>query len=248
MGTSRRDVADFWDEQLERWCGGDRDVPPELRTWYDAYASTGKGAVDLGHYPDPYVGDLRGQGAEPRLVLLGLNPGEGYGPLQGPEGVWTRRIREQGYSRCSRRSPAEDRDEWIAHHGKPSKYWQNVERFARRWLRDDGASAADVLNLELYPWHSVGLTGAPSPPADIVKQFVLDPVQEVDVPEVLAFGKPWFAVCEQLGLPKLAHFGAGRPWPVDAPTSWWPTCTSGSTARAACTTRGSGSRGRCSPR
>lgn len=220
VGTSRRAVADFWDTQLRRWCSGRHDVSPELRSWFESYVGKGKGAVDLGHYPDPYVGDLRGVRAEPRLVILGLNPGVGYGPLQGPDGIWTRRIGEQGYSHCFRRSPAEDQEEWFAHHGKPSKYWENIERFTRRWLCDDTAGALDVLNLELYPWHSVGLTGTLTPPVDVVERFVWDPVQEIDVPDVFAFGKPWFSVCEQLGLTRLAHFGAGRPWPVDAPPTW----------------------------
>lgn len=220
--THRDRVADFWDEVLARWHPGDAHLVPPLGRWHDSYAGLGEGRVDLDHYPDPYVGDLRGVRSEPRLVFLGLNPGIGYDALQGDAGVWTRRIRDQGYSRCFRRSPAEDPDTWKAMHGgKESAYWRNVIRFAQRWVDDPTASVSDLLNLELYPWHSKKIAGTMDPPRELIDRFVWQPVQEVPVQEVFAFGRAWLDVCRDLGLEELATYGPDtEPVPGSAMNHW----------------------------
>ena len=181
----------------------------------DSYPGKGAGAVDLGQYPDPWVGDLRGVRAEPRLVVLGLNPGVGYDALQGASGTWTERIRAEGYSRCLERSPAEDPSTWRAVHGRQSPYWVRMEKFAQRWVADPAAGHRDVLNFELYPWHSPKLTAGITSPADTVRELVLDPIAEVEVADVFAFGAPWFTVGQELDLPLLATWGpGGDPWPA----------------------------------
>jgi hypothetical protein len=73
------------------------DLPEPLRRWRNCYA----GKVDLGGYPDGFVGDLRGEQSEPRLIVLGLNPGVAYPGLQGPHGEWTQAIKKLTYSRSS---------------------------------------------------------------------------------------------------------------------------------------------------
>jgi hypothetical protein len=164
--------------------------------------------VDLDHYPDPYIGDLRGSREEPRLVFLGLNPGIGYDELQGDEGVWTRRIRDAGYSRCFERSPAEDPSTWQQlHNGRDSAYWRNVITFARRWLDDPTVGVQHLLNFEIYPWHSRKVAGRMQPPAHLIDEFIWKPVEEVPVREVFAFGRVWLDVCRQLGLTELATWG-----------------------------------------
>ena len=218
---SRARVADFWDEVLARWlAGGDHLIPP-LERWLGSYSGSGDGAVDLDHYPDPYVGDLRGVQHEPRLVLLGLNPGVGYDALQGPHGIWSERIRERGYSYCFDRSPAEDPVSWTALHGKPSAYWAKLTKFTQRWLQDPTSGVADILNFELYPWHSNKINAPMTPPADLIEHFVWEPVQEIGVPVVFAFGAAWFNIVESLGLPLVARFGAGgRPFPEPVSGGW----------------------------
>lgn len=214
--SARESVADLWDEVIAAWSPGQDTWPGELQAWRDSYRGKGKGALDLDQFPDPWVGDLRGVETEPELVVLGLNPGVGYDVLQGADGTWTRRVRDLGYSRCLRRSPAEDPDAWLPVHGKPSRYWENLVRFARRWLDDETANHRRVLNFELYPWHSPRLTaGLTSPPAT-VKRFVLDPVAEVEVDDVFAFGAPWFRVAEGLELPVEAVWGqVDEAWDAD---------------------------------
>lgn len=209
MGYHRTAVADFWDEVLERWVDGRDHIIGPLQRWIDSYHGTGKGAVDLNHYPDPYVGDLRGEASEPKMVILGLNPGVGYDQLQGPSGTWTNRIRKHGYSRCFQRSPAEDPTSWLALHQRPSAYWNALLKFTARWLEEDQANVTDVLGFELYPWHSSAVTAPIRPPADLIDTYVWAPVSEIDVPVVFALGAPWFEVADALGLPQVALFGKG---------------------------------------
>lgn len=206
-GSARERVADFWDEVLADWLAGREHPSANLARWRESYQGKGKGAVDLEHYPDPYVGDLRGVEHEPRMVLLGLNPGIGYDSLQSRSGLWARRIARSGYSYCFDRSPEEDPKGWRELHRTRSRYWQRCTLFAQRWLNDQHASVRDILNFELYPWHSYAVTAPMQPPADLIDRFVWAPVQELAVAEVFAFGRDWFKICETLGLRQMAMFG-----------------------------------------
>jgi hypothetical protein len=220
--SHRTRVADFWDDVLAAWQPGDAHLVPPLDRWRASYRGTGDGAVNLSDYPDPYVGDLRGLRGEPRLVFLGLNPGIGYDSLQGDAGAWTERIRQVGYSRCFERSPAEDAATWKAmHKGKESAYWRNVIRFAQRWLGEPDVGVADLLNFELYPWHSRRIVGSMRPPTDLIDDYVWKPVREVPVGEVFAFGRVWLDVCRDLELEEIGTWGPdGEPVPGSTMRHW----------------------------
>jgi len=192
--NARERVADFWDDVLARWIDGREHLRPPLPDWLASYSGTGKGAVDLSHYPDPYVGDLRGATHDPRLVVLGLNPGKGHPPLQGQGGLWTERIAQVGYSQCFNRSPAEDPEAWIQEHGKPSPYWRNLISFGKRWTNNSDFDVHGILNCELYPWHSDAVTAPMIPPSSIIDRFIWKPCQEIDTQAVFAFGAPCRAV------------------------------------------------------
>jgi hypothetical protein len=187
---------------IANWLAGDREPPQQLRAWFTAYKGGGAGAIDLDCYPDPFVGDLRGIRKSPRLVLLGLNPGIGHQNLQGPDGAWSQRIKKESYSRCFQRSPPEDPIIWKENNGgKGSAYWQKLIRFTKTWLQDDYAGIEDILNFELYPWHSKKLTDTISVPPEIVSRYVIEPLRELGSREVFGFGAPWFRVVD--GLPDL---------------------------------------------
>lgn len=161
--SCRTEVADFWDSVLEGWRADPelKDVPEVLREWRKSYA----GEVDLRHYPEGFVGDLRGEQREPRIVVLGLNPGIGYEPLTGAHGKWVQAIKEHSYSRSSQhRVPFENADWRKLHNGKDSLYWVRLINFARRWFGDDRAGVADVLNFEMFPFHSNNLKANIRPP------------------------------------------------------------------------------------
>jgi hypothetical protein len=196
----REDVANFWDEYLARWTRGEVEIPARLQDWAQAYNGRGAGAVQLQHYPDPFVGDLRGETHTPRIVMLGLNPGIGFDGLQSQGGLWANRIAAKGYSQCFERSPAEDPNGWLTECGGPSLYWSKAIRFAQRWLGDASAGVHDILNMELYPWHSRLANGAMRVPPEFAKEFVFDPISEIDAELVFAFGADWFATAARMGL------------------------------------------------
>ncbi|MCW2672982.1 MAG: hypothetical protein JWP14_1571 [Frankiales bacterium] len=213
--SARHRVADVWDDVVGRWLDGDTSLPEDLQRWRDSY----RGQVDDRWYPDPICGDLRGEIAEPRLIVLGINPGVGHAELQSREGIWADRIRAQGYSRCLDRVAFDD-PAWLRLHGRNSPYWANLMRFANRWT-GESLTPPQILNMELYPWHSDRVEGRLDPPADILDRYVWQPVAEIDVPHVFAFGARWLDICGDLGWPLEQRFGPQhQPVPgADAP--WW---------------------------
>ena len=47
-----------------------------------------------------------------------------------------------------------------------------------------------MLAVELYPWHSTGLTAAPRPDPGIVREFVWEPIAR------------WWGACDSLSTPR----------------------------------------------
>jgi hypothetical protein len=202
----RNEIADFWDNAVNDWLGStsDQDWLRRLRSkgsndpllrWFNSY----NGQIDLNHGIESFSGDLRGKQNEPRLVVLGLNPGIAYDAILSRSGVWHQNIIQSGgYSFCFKRSPPADPDVWIALHGKTSAYWDRLIKFAQRWLRDPRADHNVILNFELYPWHSKSVTAGIDTPPDLAEHYIFEPIAEINVPQVFAFGAPWFEVGERL--------------------------------------------------
>lgn len=220
--SARNRIANFWDQIIADWIKGIPQSDNDLIRWQASYVGKGIGKVDLDHYPDPIVGDIRGITHEPRVVILGLNPGIGYDELQSRDGVWAQRIAKDSYTRCLNRTPAADPGSWKALHGKESPYWRNAISFTRRWLDDPNATIHDIINFELYPWHSRGVNGKMQPPADLLQKYVWDAIREFDIQEVFAFGKEWFKVMDDLGIQQIALYGpGGQPLPDGINMSHW---------------------------
>ncbi len=204
MGNRTR-VADFWDDVHERWRGDLEmaDLPEPLHRWRQAY----QGIVDLSGYPEGFLGDLRGEKREPRILVLGLNPGVAYPELTGPDGKWTRIIKDKTYSRCSeQRVPYGDED-WKRVQGQDNPFWRNLVMFARRWLNNHRAGVADILCFEMFPFHSPNLTHAIRPPRNLIESYVWQPLREMGENVVFAFGKGWLNVCAECGLSHIASYG-----------------------------------------
>lgn len=201
--TARDDVREFWDAELQRWCLGDRRLSPSLTPWLRSYAGTGPGAVDLGAFPEPWIGPLAGA---PRLVMLGLNPGAASHPFQGDEGVFTRRIAETSYSGWAASAPYTSAA-WEAVHGR-NKYHRDRLAFAQRFLQDTSIAAEDLLLMELFPFHSNRVTAPMRPPRSVLDPFVFAPLAEIDTEHVFAFGKPWLAALSAVGLQPLTPVAA----------------------------------------
>lgn len=196
MGA-REDVVTFWDEELARWTSGDLEMSPEARRWFISYNGKGDGAVDLSVFPEPYIGPLSGSGA-PALVMLGLNPGPPAPEFQGVDGIFTKQIAQTSYSEWAG-SGAYTGPQWESAKGR-NKYQRDRLSFARRFVMDDDVQPEDLLYLELYPFHSKRVTAPIRPPRDVLDRFLLDPLAEIDTEFVFAFGKPWHAAAETLGL------------------------------------------------
>lgn len=226
---NRHDLADFWDAYIRAWIEGEEELTRwlsiqkpsttgDLKRWKASYKGSGKGVLDLSCFPDPYVGDLRGLDGEPKMICLGLNPGIGYPRLQGREGLWTNRIRESSYSACPDRSVPGDPAEWLRDHKKESPYWLKLLNFGKRWHGNE-FTYKDILNIELYPWHSSCLTAGLNCPGDIISKYILQPISEFDCKLVFAFGKSWEKICVEAGLLVVKRCGTGgNPFPgVDCP-------------------------------
>ena len=201
-------MADFWDAVLDGWRADPNmaDLPEPLPRWRGSY----QGEVDLTGYPEGFLGDLRGEQREPRLIVLGLNPGIAYPSITGPSGQWTQAIRRLTYSRSSEhRVPYNDVAWRRMHRGRDSHYWVKIVNFARRWLREPRAGVADILNFELFPFHSPRLNGRIIPPRDIIESFVWKPLLEIETPVVFAFGSDWDRVCADLLGQRTASYGPG---------------------------------------
>lgn len=205
VAGARGRIADFWDEVTAAWLAGEDPLPDPLPRWYASYDGRGYGQVNRDAFAEPYVGDLRGT---PRMVILGLNPGRACLDFQGPSGIFAREIRERGsYAEWAAASPYLG-EEWSRVNGRNRYAWSRL-RFAREWFEDRKLAADQLLTLELYPWHSARVTAPIAPPADIIEDFVWQPVADIPVEFIFAFGKPWLRVCDALGLPEVGCWGRG---------------------------------------
>lgn len=205
MGLSLERVVGFWDEHVAAWLAGEDPMPAPLPDWFASYQGKGMGAVTRSGFPEPYAGAIL---ASPRMVVLGLNPGRHYPQFQARDGVFAQEIRQLGsYSDWMATTPYLRRPwtELVS----PNRYYQARVGFMRRWLDDPDAPARDLVIFEAYPWHSTAVTAAMTPPPRVVEQFVWQPIADLPVTEVFAFGRPWHALATTLGLSLVAALGAG---------------------------------------
>lgn len=162
--------------------------------------------ADPGRISRAYVGSFD----EPTLVILGLNPGVAVPELQGRAGAFANEIRAISYSRWAANDPYGG-PIWTALRGE-NTYRAARLKFANRWLRQE-VKGSDLLTVELNPWHSEKVTATFRPPDDVLKPLIWDPLAELPVPELFAFGAPWVGVLERLGMKCVEHLGrGGKAW------------------------------------
>ncbi|MGB2567115.1 anti-phage DNA glycosylase Brig1 [Micromonospora citrea] len=209
MTTSERQrVAAFWDDHVAAWLDGADPLPPPLGAWFDSYQGVGPGQVTRDGFPEPYHGDLLGLVHTPRMVVLGLNPGEFRPQFQARDGIFAEEIKQFGsYSRWATTCPY-DRTPWTDVM-RSNRYYRARLRFTRNWLQDADADHRDLLIFECYPWHSKSITAPLRPLPEIIDEFVWQPIAELPVEEVFAFGRPWHDLAQALGLPLTDRLGAG---------------------------------------
>lgn len=191
------DLVAFWDGEISRWVAGDQAVPDRLQPWFESYRGKGHGEVRLDVFPEPYTGRVINNRAP--IVMLGLNPGAAVPSFQAPGGVFFEQLRSMRYSEWAATVPYAT-PAWESRAGR-NRFYQHRFAFARRLLDDAEWPSSDGVFFELYPYHSSGVTASMTPPGDALREFVLDPIGELDTQHVFAFGKPWFGVPSRLGLP-----------------------------------------------
>jgi len=207
-GSARQRVSDFWDAHTAAWLAGEDPLTGDLSRWFRSYEGTGRGAVTRDGFVEPYQGDLLGREGQPRVVILGLNPGQYLPDLQSRQGLFAAEIKQAGsYSAWVRDHPYDNKT-WLARH-RPNRYYLARLGFTRRWLCDPAATYNAMLIFEVYPWHSTGLTGHMHPPPDVIDQFVWQPIRETGIGHVFAFGAPWARLARLLDLQVLDVLGRG---------------------------------------
>jgi hypothetical protein len=194
------ELADFWDEVLTSFLAGalpHRD-DAGLAQWYSSYRGRGAGAVSPEAMPEPYIGPLDRLGTPPRLVILGLNPGDADLGFQGRDGLFAQQIQASSYRAWAASSPYAS-PSWEQVKGR-NMYLRSRTRFARTFFDDSNVQPSDLLLMELYPWHSARVTASMRPPAELLRRYVWDPLADLDASVVFAFGRAWIDVAENLGL------------------------------------------------
>jgi len=200
--SARDHAIERWDDYIHDWLTrpSSPPLPAPFAEWFASYG----GSVTKEAMPEPYGG----QWEAPRMVILGINPGEADLTFQGRNGIFAREIAElESYSAWA----ATDRyrlPPWEGRHGI-NRYGRAQLNFARRWTDDEALSGTDLLTVEMYPWHSKNVTATMRPPAGVLKEFVWRPLAEVSLPFFFAFGADWARMCEQLGLEPENRWGAG---------------------------------------
>ncbi|MET7805037.1 anti-phage DNA glycosylase Brig1 [Micromonospora chersina] len=209
MTTSARErVAGFWDNHILEWLSGADPMPSPISAWFESYKGVDPGKPTRDGFPEPYHGDLLGLEHTPRMVVLGLNPGEYRPRFQSRDGIFAAEIKKYGcYSRWETTCPY-DRPPWTDAMGG-NRYYRARLQFTRNWLQDPTADHRDLLIFECYPWHSKSITAPLRPPPEIIDEFVWQPIAELPVEEVFAFGRPWDDLAQALGLPVTDKLGAG---------------------------------------
>lgn len=190
--SALENLVEFWNVEIDRWVGGDTSVPPRLREWYLSYRGTGRGEVRLDVFPEPYTGRLLGNTAP--VVMLGLNPGAAVPSFQARGGHFVRQLESMSYHDWASTVP------YASGLWGENRFYNNRFAFARRLLGNPDWPNSDGVFFELYPYHSSRVTAAMTPPADVVREFVLEPIGDLNTEFVFAFGKPWFDVADRLGL------------------------------------------------
>jgi hypothetical protein len=129
--TPRERVAAFWDDHVQRWLEGADPLPDPLTAWYSSYAGMGRGAVTRAGFVEPYQGDVLGDAHEPRLVVMGLNPGGYAEPFQSRSGVFADEIRAAGSYRSWALTAPYLRAPWTTRYG-PNRYFNSRLAFTGR--------------------------------------------------------------------------------------------------------------------
>ncbi len=207
--TACQHVAEIWDDAIAGFLRGEEtNVRPPLDKWFGAYSGRGKGKVDLSCFPEPYLGDLLGS---PRAAILALNPGGGVPSFQDKDGTFANEIRAMGsYREWAKSWP------YLGGSWEKNRHHQSRMSFLQRWFRDGNLQPKERIDFELFPWHSHAVTGPMVPAPEIIRKFIWEPLAELNVKFIFAFGRPWLDLLDKGQLPDIQETDrigeGGRPY------------------------------------
>lgn len=208
--SAREQMLARWEALTHRWLEGDDRLPEPFGRWRSSYRGVGEGRPTTEAMAEPYIGNWDA----PRLVTLALNPGQAELSFQGRDGYFADQVRQLGsYQRWAESDPyasalweTKNRINPIRKGRRPNPHRAKLGLFAQRWL-GRRPTGRDLLMLELYPWHSTKVTARIKPPSGTLKEFLWDPLAEVDVDTIWAFGRDCARAASDLGLTTISQWG-----------------------------------------
>ena len=220
MGEALQGLSETWDAVTEDFLAG---RPTNVRPPLDRYCASYRKQDDLqlDGFCEPFLGPLD---RKPKMAFLSLNPGERLKAWQqldwndGQGGVFVNELRDAGsYTKWaagwSYLQP--HWQEFIATRPGANHHWSRYE-FMKAWYDDDLLEPQDRVDFELYPWHSHTFNGAALKlDLQLLRQFVWDPLAELEAPIVFAFGAWWWENLENLGVEVVARLGYKGDRPFD---------------------------------
>ena len=204
-------LVDGWESIMRQFVEGGTTRSPEVEPWFAAYS----GEVHYDALPEPFVGSLA---AQPKAVLLSLNPGPAFAHLHARDGRFATEIKRAGsYAGWVAEGPDPD-----VPYGRKNTNASRL-RFVEGWLDSEPVAATDLVTFELYPWPATAWTSSLdlNPVVlSLLDRFVLEPVAALRPPWVFAFGVEWFRALDGLGFVERVTVGGdqGPTWTGAAPS------------------------------
>ena len=213
-GDRVRATTSMWDDVIARWIDGADPWSDRLRPWYGAYSGRGPYAPEPG-LPEPFIGRTD---KTPALCYFGLNPGRPF--LGRPDDLWHRKYQmpdlqsRQGLFASQIRA-AGGYTAWVASgldwtgiSPTPNQFVVQRHRFAQAWLDAERLELGAIVDVELWPWHSVAFDHHRFRPGrqavDLIDQHVVGFAEALGVRVAFTFGRVWWKVLPQLGFSLLA--------------------------------------------
>lgn len=210
MGRAIAKMQKAWDEYLATFLAGKEQLSTPFAKWREAYKGKGQGVVDDSAIPEPYLGSLENH---TKMVFLDLNPGETDEEFQYRTGIFATKIRNSSYSSWASTWPYFE-SPWVDGRKGVAKYHRSRLAFMRCWLRDDSLDQHSMATFELFPWHSARVTGEIHPDADLIREYIWDPIEELNDAEIFAFGAPWIPIFKELLLSPIMKLKKSRQYPT----------------------------------
>lgn len=213
------ELVALWNSAHTAWAN-DQPLPAELDAWRECYTGKGKNAVDKLAMPEPWVGELE---SNPIAVTMGIHPGAADPAFQHRSSAWPNTIEDQhggSYSEWAAAGPYFG-DVWESAHGVNVHSGHRM-RFLSSWTGVD-LTPSQVVDFQVFPWHTTDWkSNALKLDAEILREFVLEPIASTGAKWAFGFGKDWWDLIEALGLPILDQLGdGGRPYPTQVDHRRW---------------------------